>query len=64
MKGKGNWGYLGLDTRITFKYMFKKVGYGSVDSVELAQDRIQCWDHVNMVMNLRIPYKAEKFFTT
>jgi hypothetical protein len=32
----------------------REIGWGSVDWIQLAQDRDQWWDFVNTVMNLQI----------
>jgi hypothetical protein len=30
-----------------------------VDWIKLAEKRVQCWVLVNMVINIKVPYKAE-----
>jgi len=42
----------GIDGRIILRW---EVGWGSLDWVELAQDRDSWWTLVNMVMNLQVP---------
>ena len=37
------------------KMVLQKVGFGSMDWIELAQDRDKWWGLVNAVMNLRVP---------
>jgi hypothetical protein len=45
--------------------MFKKWdGVGSMDSIDLAQDRDTWLALVNMVMNLWVPYNAGNFLST
>jgi hypothetical protein len=44
-----------------FELDHKDIGDKVVDCIHVAQDRDQCWDHVNMVMNLRVPYEAGCF---
>jgi hypothetical protein len=39
------------------------VGFGSVDWIELAQDRDMWWALVTAVMNLRVPQNAGTFLT-
>jgi hypothetical protein len=33
----------------------REIGYGSMDGINLAQDRGQWWALVNIVMNLQVP---------
>jgi hypothetical protein len=37
------------------KMDLQEVGYGSMDRIELAQDRERCWARVNAVINLWVP---------
>jgi len=41
--------------RIKFKMYFQEMGYGSMDWIELAQDRDRWRAFVSTVMNLRVP---------
>jgi hypothetical protein len=40
------------------------MGWEDVDWIRLAQDRDQWRDLANIVMNLRLPYKAGDFLTS
>jgi hypothetical protein len=44
----------GVDGRIILK-MDRDVGWGSMDWIDLAQDRDRWWAVVNAVMNLQVP---------
>jgi len=47
----------GIDERIILKWIFKKWewGWGSMDWIDLAQNRDRWWVLVDAVMNLRVP---------
>ena len=43
------------------KMYLQEMGCGSVDWIELAQDRVRCWALVNAVMNLPVPLNCGEF---
>jgi hypothetical protein len=45
----------GVEGRIILRWIFKEVGCGDMDWIELAQDRERWRALVNAVMNLRVP---------
>jgi hypothetical protein len=49
------WGDEGVDGRIILRLVFMNLIVGSMDWIELAQDRDRWWALVNAVMNLRVP---------
>ena len=53
----------GIDGRIILKWIFKKC-CGSMDWIELAQDRERCRVLVNAVMNTRFQQIAGNFLTS
>jgi hypothetical protein len=46
---------LGLDGRITLKWIFKKIGWRNLYWIDLAEDRDKWPTLVNAIMNLRVP---------
>ena len=46
------------------KMDLQEVGYGSLNWIELAQDRDRWWALVNEVMNLRVPQNTRNFLTS
>jgi hypothetical protein len=42
----------------------REIGWDIVDCIHLAEGRNQWQPLVNMVMNLRVPYKARSFLTS
>ena len=54
-EGKNHWGDLGVDGRIILRWIFRKLVVGSMDWIELVQDRDRWRALVNAVMNLRVP---------
>jgi len=53
-KGRDQLGGLGIERRITLKYL-KETGCEGVDWIHLAQDKLQWQTLVNMVTNLWVP---------
>ena len=49
---------LGIGCSIVLKWIFKMWDGIDMDWIALAQDRDMCWELVNAVMNLRVPYNA------
>jgi hypothetical protein len=52
---RDHWGDPGVDGRIILRWIFRDVGYGGMDWIELAQDRDRWRAFVNAVMNLGVP---------
>jgi hypothetical protein len=49
------WEALGVDGRITSRWILGEIGFGDVDWIRLAQYRDRWRALVNTVMNLRVP---------
>ena len=45
---------IGVDGRIILRCIFTEWGYGSLNWIDLAQDRDSWQAHVNTLMNIRI----------
>jgi hypothetical protein len=54
LKVRDHWEDLGIGGRITLAYL-RDIGIDEVNWIQLAQDRVQWWAFVNMVMNLQVP---------
>ena len=63
-EGKRPLGRLRRRWEDNIKTDLQEVGCGSMDWIELAQDRDRCLVLVNAVMNLRVPQYAGNFFTS
>jgi hypothetical protein len=46
------------------KMDLREIGWDGMDWIDLAQDRDQWMDLVNMAMNLRVPQSAGKFLSS
>jgi hypothetical protein len=46
------------------KMDLREIGWGGMDWIDLAQDRVQWKVLVNTVMNLRVPLNAGKFLSS
>jgi hypothetical protein len=53
-----------MDRKKSIKMDLREIGWGSMDWIDLAQDRDKWRALVNMVMNLRVPENAEKFLSS
>jgi hypothetical protein len=51
---KDHWEDLDVGGRIILKQTFRKIGWGGMDWIDLAQDRSHWRDLVNTVINLRV----------
>jgi hypothetical protein len=45
------------------KMDLREIGWGSMDWINMAQDRGQGWVLVNMVINLQVPWNVGKFLS-
>jgi hypothetical protein len=54
-EGKDHFRDPGVDGRIILSWIFRKMGCGGMDWIELSQDRDRWLALVNAVMNLRVP---------
>ena len=54
----------GVDGRIVLIWIFREVGCGGMDWIDLAQDRDRWRALVNAVMNPRVPQNARNFLTS
>jgi hypothetical protein len=52
----------GIDGRMILRWIFRKLECGSMDWIELAQDRHRWRALVNAVVNIRVPLKCAEFF--
>jgi hypothetical protein len=55
LREREHWGDSGVDERITLRWIFREVGCGGIDWIELVQDRDRWRALVNAVMNIRTP---------
>jgi hypothetical protein len=42
----------------------REIGWAGTDCIDLAQDRVQWRNPVNMIMNLRVPQNVGKLFNS
>jgi hypothetical protein len=54
LRERGHLDDLGLDERITLRWVFRKLD-GGMDWINLAQDRDRCRAFADVVVNLRVP---------
>jgi hypothetical protein len=52
-----------MNWRIILTWIFKKVGFGGMDWIDLSQDRNRWWVLVNAVMYIRVSKNAGNFLT-
>jgi len=55
LRERDHLGYPDVDGRIILRWIFRKWDVGSMDWIELAQDKDRWRALVNAVMNLRVP---------
>jgi hypothetical protein len=63
LRERDNMEDIGLDGRIILRYIFTECGCGSIDWIDLAQDRDSWRTLVNTIMNNRVLLKAGNFLT-
>ena len=61
---KGQLKNLGVDGRMTSKWILKKKDGGYVDSINSGHDREKWWAVVYTDMNIRVPSNRENLFST
>jgi len=64
LKGIGRKLHLDVDGKIILKLIFKKVGGGGMDWIDLAEDRNRWWAPANAVMKFQVPYNEGNFLTS
>jgi len=55
LKVRDHWEDQGVGGEDNIKMDLREIGIDGANWIQLAQDRIQRWASVNMVMNLRVP---------
>jgi hypothetical protein len=55
LKGRGHSEDQGRDEKINIRLGLREIGWGGVDCIYLAQDRVHWWALVNAVIDLWVP---------